>query len=189
MLFETFENRSVMLVEDNPFETKLLLSVLQAFGFRKIITLDSVDDAIAELSQNEIDCILLDWKLPGKPGIELVDYVRKSKRNFSSDLPIVLCTGFTEMSKITRARDSGVDEIVAKPFSADKLYQKLHAAVFKKRSFIAVEEYIGPDRRRQDREFSGFDRRGERGMSQDQIDLMMNPDQAGNFGPEKANNQ
>lgn len=185
-MIESFEGRNVLLVEDNPFEIKLLLGVLQAFEFRKIIAHDNVDDAIAELSHSTVDCVLLDWMLPGKPGIELVRFVRRSEQDFSPDLPIVLCTGYTEMAKITLARDAGVDEIVAKPFSVDGLYQRLYSAIFKQRPFVAVDEYSGPDRRRREQSFQGTDRRGERGMSQDQIDALMTPDKARNIGSGEA---
>ena len=46
------------------------------------------------------------------------------------------------------AGDSGVTEVIGKPFSPDQVHQKLHNALSNKRDFINVDDYIGPNRRR-----------------------------------------
>lgn len=45
------------------------------------------------------------------------------------------------------ARDSGVTEVIGKPFSPDQFHQKLHNALSNKRDFISVDDYIGPNRK------------------------------------------
>lgn len=174
---------TILVVEDNQFESKLLVGILQAFEFGRVIGCSNIDDAIDEMKRVKIDCIVLDWHMPHRPGIELVRHIRQSDQSVSADLPIILCTGYTEFGRIVQARDAGVDEIIAKPYAAADLYLRLHAALFKTRPFVTIESYTGPDRRRKQRDFDGHDRRGNLGLSQDQIDNLMTP-VAG--GPEQA---
>ena len=169
-----FASLSVVAVENNPFERKLLLGVLQAFDFKTVIPCSSADQALKEISRGEVHCVITEWVLAEKSGIDLIRGIRHATKSVSADLPILMCTGYTEIDRIVKARDAGVDEILAKPYSATELYRRLYATVFKKRPFIAVDTYVGPDRRRRQREFDGEDRRGKMGLSQDQIDSVMN---------------
>ena len=54
----------------------------------------------------------------------------------------------TDIDTIIMARDTGVTEVISKPFSPDQVFQKLENAINNPRAFIDVEEYVGPNRRR-----------------------------------------
>lgn len=175
MMEKSLRPYSVLVVEDNPFEGKLILGIMQAFEFGRVLGHSNVDDAIDEMKRTKVDCVVVDWHMPHRPGIELVRHIRRSDQSVSADLPIILCTGYTEYNRIVQARDAGVDEILAKPYAAADLYRRLYAAIFKTRPFVTVDGYTGPDRRRLQRDFDGHDRRGTLGLSQDQIDNLMTP--------------
>lgn len=126
----------------------LIGKVLRAFDFGNIESVENVPDAFAALERRKIDIVLTDWLLEGPSGL---DFASKLRRNYEDPLrrtPIVMCTAYTDMARIFAARDSGVNEILTKPFSPQRMYDALFNALFRPRSFIETLDFVGPDRRR-----------------------------------------
>jgi DNA-binding response OmpR family regulator len=74
--------------------------------------------------------------------------VRAEKSSPDPYLPIILLSGFTDPKQIRIARNMGVNEILAKPFSPEALYGRLTSIVRQPRPFFETVGYFGPDRRR-----------------------------------------
>ena len=166
-----FRKSTVLIVDDNDFFRKLIEAMLRAFRVGTIIQAADGESGFFEVKKREIDCVIVDWRMGPVDGLSFARKIRTSEESPNPEMPIVLCTAYTELDRILDARDAGVNEILAKPVSAAHLYNKLAAALFDKREFVSVQSYTGPDRRRQDRAFNGEDRRKE--LSQEGIDQVM----------------
>lgn len=59
-----------------------------------------------------------------------------------------MVSGHTDRRRVIEARDSGIDEYLAKPFSARALAERIDAVVNNRRPFVKSPGYAGPDRRR-----------------------------------------
>lgn len=171
-LVPDFRKSTVLVVDDNDFFRKLLDTMLRAFRVGNIIQCTDGESAFFEIKKSEIDCVITDWRMGPTDGLALARMIRTLPESPRPDMPIILCTAYTELDRILDARDAGVNEILVKPVSASHLYNKLAAGLFEPREFVSVATYIGPDRRRQDRAFNGEDRRKE--LSQEGIDQVMN---------------
>jgi len=57
------------------------------------------------------------------------------------------------------ARDHGVTEFLAKPFTVQAFFDRLVSVIIRPRAFVDAESYFGPDRRRRQTTISGPDRR------------------------------
>lgn len=164
---------SILIADEDAYMSRILASVLNAFDLGSVEEVRNFEDAVAVLRHSEVSCLIVDWMNDGGSGLDLVDYVRRDESSTDQEMPIILLTARTELSSIYLARDHGVSEIVAKPFSAAELLKKLLAGLFRGRTFIQMDSYIGPDRRRQDRPWKGPERRGAYGLHQEQIDDVM----------------
>jgi DNA-binding response OmpR family regulator len=60
-----------------------------------------------------------------------------------------MVTGYADRDKVAAARDMGVTEMLAKPFSVTSLAQRLLQVIDRPRQFVHTHDYFGPDRRRQ----------------------------------------
>lgn len=139
----------VLIVDDNNFIAKTLYSILEAFGVRKITICDTLEEAEKKYYNSELDVIFIDFMMENRSGLKFLKNVRASNADKNAaDIPIILNTGVTDIDTITMARDSGITEVIGKPFSPDQVHQKMHNALFNRREFINVDEYIGPNRRR-----------------------------------------
>lgn len=164
---------SVLIVDEDSYISRIMASVLTAFDLGLVEEVRSFEEAVAILRHQEVSCLIVDWTDDGGSGLEIVNYVRRDEQSPDREMPIILLTARTELSSIYAARDHGVSEIVAKPFSAAGLLKKLLAALFRGRPFIEMDAYIGPDRRRRERSWDGPERRGAYGLHQEQIDDVM----------------
>ena len=77
-------------------------------------------------------------------------------------MPVIMLTACVERSRMERARDAGIAEFCAKPVTATELYRKGVAVIDAPRSFVGMDGYFGPDRRRRpDDDYPGAERREE----------------------------
>jgi len=75
------------------------------------------------LEKNSVDVILLDWILPDRDGVALLQHLRD--RGFT--LPIIMLSGETALQGKVRALNRGADDYLAKPVETDELIARVHA--------------------------------------------------------------
>lgn len=62
--------------------------------------------------------------------------------------PVIMVTSTSTPSAILAARDSGVHEVLRKPYALKDLVRRLEAVFLKSRDWIEAQAYVGLDRRR-----------------------------------------
>lgn len=150
---------SFLIVDDNRHMRNLVKSILHAFGVKRVSEAEDGADALRELRTTPSDVVITDWVMEPVNGIELVRLLRTGDDSPNPLIPIIMLTGHTEYWRIIEARDAGVNELLAKPISAAALHSRLRSLLEHPRPFIRTTRYIGPDRRRRDKEFVGDERR------------------------------
>ena len=84
----------------------------------------------------------------------LLRWIRRHKDSPDRFVPFVMITSYTEPERILQAREMGVNEILAKPFTIKNIGEKLISIIERPRQFVHTKDFFGPDRRRQKFEFS-----------------------------------
>lgn len=164
---------TVLVVDEDAFLSRIIISVLGAFEFGSVIQARTIEEARGILAAGRVNCVVCDWLSEAGKGLELVKFLRQDENSPDPEMPVVLCTALTDLTRICEARDGGISEVVAKPFSPKNLIGKVLAGLFRRRTFVAVDAYTGPDRRRRNLAWDGEERRGQYGLNQDQIDSVM----------------
>lgn len=155
-----FERISFLIVDDNRYMRILVKSVIYAFGARTVIEAVDGADAFKEMLRFTPDVVIVDWNMSPLDGIDFVRLVRCGGDSPNFYVPIVMLSGFTEANRISAARDVGVTEFIAKPVSAQTLYDRLASIFLHPRPFVRSRHYFGPDRRRHHGgEYKGKERR------------------------------
>ena len=169
-----FSDTTILVVDDNQYMRQLISHMLRAFEVGTVLHADNAKESFAEIRQSKIDCLIVDWLMPGMSGIEFVTMVRTSPQSSRPDIPIILCSGHTEKDLVVEARDAGVSEILTKPLSPRSLFEKLDLAIFHPRPFIIMPSYTGPCRRRRlNAQYDGIERRRDSGLQQHDIDALL----------------
>lgn len=138
----------VLVVDDMKPMQDLLKAILIAFGFKKLYFAEDGDDAFHKFSYYDPDIIITDWMMHGESGIEFTHRVRNDSRSPNPLVPIIMMSGFSAQMRVEQARDTGITEFLAKPFTAQDVYEKISQVIEKPRPFIQAHDFYGPDRRR-----------------------------------------
>jgi CheY-like chemotaxis protein len=139
---------TLLIVDDNPRLRTLLRAMLSAGGISGLEEAAHGEQALALLRRRQIDLVLLDWEMDVLGGLDFVHAVRTGQAAVDRRLPIVMLTAHTEASKVTAARDAGVSGFLRKPVDAKLLFLRIEAALSDRRTFVKLEDFFGPDRRR-----------------------------------------
>lgn len=111
----------ILLVEDADSLREVLCSLLEGEGY----AVDAVGDAEAALgmlAREKYSCILADFKLPKKNGLELL----KETREISQDVPFVIMTAFGSIEIAVEAMKLGANEFICKPFEPEHFCRLVH---------------------------------------------------------------
>ena len=117
---------SILVVEDEAAVRDLLAANLQRAGY-KVMCAGDVPQAEALVRDTRPDLVLLDWVLPGIPGLTFARRLRSDQR--TKDISIVLLTARAEEQDKVTALESGCDDYVTKPFSARELLARIKAVM------------------------------------------------------------
>lgn len=154
------ERLNVLVVDDNRHMRFLVRMILKSLGVRDIMEAEEGASALKTLGNFDADIVICDWNMQPMDGIEFTKIIRTSDDSPNAYVPIIMLTGHTEVSRVVTARDAGVNEFLAKPVSAKKIYQRIKVILDNPRQYVRTPSYFGPDRRRrQDPEYDGPDRR------------------------------
>ena len=117
----------VLLVEDDPFLSNILMMKLQKEGLNVIHAIDG-DDALTKLNEGDYEMVLLDLILPKKNGFEVLETMRRDSR--FENTPVIIVSNLGQDSDMEKARSLGViDYIVKERLSIDDLVNKVKAEI------------------------------------------------------------
>jgi len=160
---------NILVVDDNPYMVSLLRSTLQGLGVGTVKTFTDAKEAIEFIklvSENPVragmmhlDFIVSNWQMAPIDGLMFLRWIRTHKESEHRFTPFLMVTGFGDKSKVEEARDLGVSEVLAKPFSVNSVAEKLMQVIGGRRQYVQTSTYFGPDRRRQNSPFGGDDKR------------------------------
>lgn len=116
----------ILLVEDNLLNQKVVLFNLKKFNYEITAVINGMD-AINKIKNNNFDLILMDLMLPEMNGFEITVEIRKlEKENEKEDpVPIIALTANTLDNDRDKCMEVGMNEYLAKPFTADQLVEKI----------------------------------------------------------------
>ena len=113
------KNKPVILVVDDQLSNILLLEGFLVRQGYEIIQAESGQEALDKLSENQIDLVLLDIKMPRMSGFEVLTKLRADKK--TQLIPVVMITAQSEKETRVQAYESGCDDFISKPFEQYEL--------------------------------------------------------------------
>lgn len=122
----------ILIVDDSKGVRQVVSGVLASHGF-STVSAGSVTDALAVLSNHEVDALIVDFSMPQPDGVALIYMVRQRYGR----IPVVMLSGVASDEDRSRAERAGVDAFFGKAdFAKGALVEKL-------RELIAAEAANG----------------------------------------------
>ena len=112
------EKTKVLVVDDEDFVRDLLKEILECENC-EVQVAECGSSALELFHNNQFDCVFTDVGMPGMSGWELAQAIRQS----NSTIPIAVVTGWGESVGSTEQKAAGVNWVVPKPFTADRIIE------------------------------------------------------------------
>jgi len=142
----------ILLVEDNKFNQRLALLILEKAGHRVSVASNGVE-ALQALARDKFDLILMDLQMPVMDGIIAVQLIRRceqesdvvsrehqelvrqlNKRIQGTHTPIIAMTAHATTGDREKGLAAGMEEYITKPFSPEELFAALRRVTDQARS-------------------------------------------------------
>ena len=133
------ERLRVLAVDDDPEALRYIRAALTDSGYEPIVTTEP-GDALALVQDERPHLALLDLRLPGTDGIELMTEITAMV-----DVPVIFISAYGQDELIARAFEEGAEDYVVKPFSATELGARIKAALRRRAVSEPVEPYVMGD--------------------------------------------
>lgn len=130
--------KKILIVEDELPILEMIEHFLLSQGFEVTQATDGLEAKEILASQTKIDLILLDWMLPKKSGIDLLNELKASRKN--RHIPVIMLSAKAELEDRLEGLDSGADDYLPKPFAMKELLSRINSLLRR------IDEYVEEDK-------------------------------------------
>jgi len=110
------ETLGVMVVDDEQDIRDGSERILTRIGLR-VLKASRGDEALEILTKEKVSIVLLDLKMPGMDGMEVLEHIRK----LDEGILVIVITGYATVETATEAMKLGAYDFISKPFEPDQL--------------------------------------------------------------------
>ena len=114
----------VYVVDDDTDVLGSLRFLLETDGF-EVRTFRSGAALLSGIVTGEVDCFVIDYKMPNMSGIDLAGRLR----NRDIDSPIILITGYPDENILEKASAAGIHHVLLKPHLEESLATRIRGAI------------------------------------------------------------
>jgi two-component system response regulator FixJ len=120
----TVNKPTVFIVDDDPAVCRSTVTLLSAHGLESRC-FASADEFLARFDPAAPGCVLLDLRLPGMTGEELLRALRKAR----AEIPVIIITGHGEVPVAVRTMKLGLVDFLQKPVDHEMLIATVREAL------------------------------------------------------------
>ncbi|HHF3316746.1 TPA: phosphate regulon transcriptional regulator PhoB [Haemophilus influenzae] len=132
--------RKILIVEDE-CAIREMITLFLSQKYYDVIEASDFKTAINKIKENP-KLILLDWMLPGRSGIQFIQYIKKQESYAA--IPIIMLTAKSTEEDCIACLNAGADDYITKPFSPQILLARIEAVwrrIYEQQSqFIQIDE-------------------------------------------------
>ncbi len=132
----TTKQERVLIADDEETIRRLLRQKLSGEGYQ-CQEAGSADQTLDKLRSNTVGLVILDIKMPGKSGIELLPEIKASY----PDIAVIMATAITDTSTAIQCMKNGAYDYITKPFNLDEVVLSVDRALEKRRLELENRDY------------------------------------------------
>jgi len=130
------QQETLLIVDDEAAIRKLLCQKLSREGYQ-CEEANAAEQALHTLATSLIALVILDIKMPGKSGIELLPEIKSGY----PDTAVIMATAVTDINVAIQCLKQGADDYLCKPFNLEEVSLAVQRALEKRRLQIELREY------------------------------------------------
>lgn len=125
----------ILVVDDEPIERQALTEILRLEGYF-VTPLSNGEAAVDFLRTNNVDVMLLDLRMPGMGGMDVV----RATNQISTDVEIVLLTAYGSMETAIDALRNRVHDYLLKPIAPVQIIESVNRALSRRQAKLAARK-------------------------------------------------
>ena len=131
---QILEGIHILMAEDNDLNAEIAEDLLKMQGALVCRVENGVlaVERFKESEPGEFQVILMDVQMPEMNGLDATRAIRALRRQDAASIPIVAMTANTFQEDVDAARESGMDDFLAKPLDVNRLFHVLHTLIYEK---------------------------------------------------------
>jgi len=115
---------SILIIDDEAAIRESLETLLAIEGYN-VETARNAEDGLAMLAASPRDLVLLDFALPDRNGLEVLDEIRQR----DPELPVIMITAYGTVENAVKAIQAGATNFIQKPWDNEKLLADVRASI------------------------------------------------------------
>ena len=132
----TEKQESILIVDDEEGIRRLLNQKLSGEGYQ-CQEAGNAEQALEKLKNNPVGLVILDVKMPGKLGTELLPEI---KANYP-ETAVIMATAVADTRLAIQCMKQGAYDFLIKPFTLDEVALSVHAALRKRELELAIKDF------------------------------------------------
>lgn len=126
----------IMIVEDDAKMRKAITAIMKKQGYDVVAAADG-ESGLERAQQNDYDLAIVDLKLPGIDGLEVLKRLKAKDRTIS----VVMVTAYATVDSAIEAMKEGAEDYIPKPFNLEEI-RIVVAKVLEKRELLLKNKYL-----------------------------------------------
>ena len=116
-------NQRILFIDDEEILAEMGRSMLERLGYNVVVETDSTQ-ALRDFADHsdKFDLVITDQTMPKMTGVTLAEKLLRIR----PDIPIILCTGYSNLVSEETARAKGIRELVMKPLARKEMAEVIH---------------------------------------------------------------
>ncbi len=117
--------QKILIVDDNPDVLRFLKRLIEGELPVETQSVENAESALNILEHNSVHCVLVDMKMPGMGGMELLRTIKKK----DGSLPVIIMTAYGAIESAVESMKEGAYDFITKPFEEDRLLHTVRRAL------------------------------------------------------------
>jgi putative two-component system response regulator len=130
------QQETLLVVDDEAAIRRFLCQKLSREGYR-CEEADTAEQVLNMLETSQIALVILDIKMPGKSGIELLPEIKSDY----PDTAVIMATAVTDINVAIQCLKQGADDYLCKPFNLEEVALAVQRALEKRHLKLEIREY------------------------------------------------
>jgi len=131
---------SILIVEDNPINAKILEINLQKNAYQTILAQNAKEALEQLISTPQIQLIISDIMMPEMDGLEFLEKIKEHSE--WKNIPIIMCSSLADIETVKKAVNAGCKHYIIKPFKKEHLLAKVRETLEHKKPVLKDKSEI-----------------------------------------------
>jgi DNA-binding response OmpR family regulator len=144
----SYESVDVLIYDPVAANRTATRTALYALGFRRTVTVSTLEDFIESMQQNAPDIALCEVQGAPEELCATIQHMRQGGTGYNPFIVIIVTAWEKNTTLINKVLSSGADDLLLRPFSTALLGQRIETHIERRKGFVITTDYVGPDRRK-----------------------------------------